>query len=120
MLGSDTMANPLFYNKVIPLDSVAHRNFAVQNLDRPLDFAGAANLIPALTEEFVAAAPHLPIAFLPGATRPSAVFVVGTRPGSNVFIDADGKEILMRRGSPRGGGRACITPLPLSWHPLQA
>ena len=91
MLGSDTMANPLFYNQVIPLDSVAHRNFAVQNLDRPLDFAGAANLIPALTEEFVAAAPHLPIAFLPGATRPAAVFVVGTRPGSNVFIDADGK-----------------------------
>lgn len=85
------MANPLFYNKVIALDSVAHRHLAVQNLDRPLEFAGAANLIPALTEEFAAAAPHLPIAFLPGAARPAAVFVVGTKPGTNVFIDADGK-----------------------------
>ena len=85
------MANPLFYNKVVPLDSVAHRGLAIKALDRPLDFAGAANLIPALTEEFTAAAPHLPIAFLPGAARPAAVFVVGTKPGSNVFIDAEGK-----------------------------
>lgn len=85
------MNNPLFYNRVVPLDSAAHRDLVLGSTERPLAFAQDANLIPALIDEFVTAAPHLPIAFLPGPTRPAAVFVVGTKPGSNVFIDAAGK-----------------------------
>lgn len=85
------MSSPLFYNHVVPLDSAAHRDLLLTGGERPLAFAEGANLIPALSEEFLAAAPYLPIAFLPGATRPAAVFVVGTKPGNNVFVDAAGK-----------------------------
>lgn len=85
------MNNPLFYNRVVPLDSDAHRDLLLGSTERPLAFAQDANLIPALIDEFVTAAPHLPIAFLPGPARPAAVFVVGTKPGSNVFIDEAGK-----------------------------
>jgi hypothetical protein len=41
-------------------------------------------------DEFGSAMPHLPIAFLPGAKHPAAVFVVGLEPGSNLFLDDDG------------------------------
>lgn len=85
------MANPLFYNRVVPLNTTAHRDLRLRRLQRPLGFAAGANLIPALVEEFAAAAPFLPIAFLPGADQPAAVFVAGLRPGQNLFVDAEGK-----------------------------
>lgn len=85
------MANPLFYNQVVALNTEAHRELRLTAVDKPLAFATEANLIPALIEEFGAAAPFMPIAFLPGADRPAAVFVAGLKPGQNLFIDADGK-----------------------------
>lgn len=85
------MANPLFYNRVVPLNTEAHRELRLAAVDKPLAFASAANLIPALIEEFAAAAPFMPVAFLPGAERPAAVFVAGLKPGQNLYIDADGK-----------------------------
>lgn len=85
------MANPLFYNKVVPLNTQAHRDLRLVAVDRPLGFAASANLIPALLEEFSAAAPFMPIAFLPGAQNPAPVFVTGLRPGQNLFVGADGK-----------------------------
>ncbi len=85
------MANPLFYNQVVALNSEAHRELRLAAVDKPLAFATEANLIPALIEEFGAAAPFMPIAFLPGAERPAAVFVAGLKPGQNLFIGADGK-----------------------------
>lgn len=58
--------------------------------DKPLRFAREANLIPALIDEFVPALGHLPVAFLPSAGAPSAVFVTGLAPGSNAFVSEDG------------------------------
>jgi hypothetical protein len=82
-----TSKNPLFYERVVPLDRDAHRSLT---LDRGFDFARDANLIPAVIDEFGAAIAHLPIAFLPGAKRPAAVFVVGLNPGRNLFLKPDG------------------------------
>lgn len=84
------MANPLFYEKIVPLDTAAHRDLRLRAIDRPFGFAAGANLIPALVEEFGAAAPFMPIAFLPGADKPAAVFVAGFKPGKNLFVDAAG------------------------------
>jgi hypothetical protein len=85
------MVNPLFYERIVPLDSAAHRHLKVGPLPQPYAFARDANLIPALIEEFSAAATYMPIAFLPGADKPAAVFVTGFKPGENLFVKPDGK-----------------------------
>jgi hypothetical protein len=59
--------------------------------DQPLDYARSAHLIPALIDEFPTAASEIPIAFLPGASQPTAVFVTGIKPGSNVFVTPEGR-----------------------------
>jgi hypothetical protein len=81
------MANPLFYERVVPLDSVAHRALRLRPAAQPFAFAAGANLIPALLDEFGTAAPYMPVAFLPGVDKPAAVFVAGVKPGKNVFVD---------------------------------
>ncbi len=85
------MANPLFYGNIVPLGTAAHRDLRMRTPEKPFGFAAEANLVPALLEEFGAAAPHMPIAFLPNADRPAAVFVAGLKPGRNLFIDAAGR-----------------------------
>src|SRR5690348_1672136 len=85
------MVNPLFYERIVPLDSAAHRTLKVGPAANPYAFAREANLIPALIEEFSAAAPFMPIAFLPGAEKPAAVFVTGLKPGQNLFVKTDGQ-----------------------------
>jgi hypothetical protein len=87
----DSVADPLFYRRVVPLDSRVHSNLKISSPDKPLAYAQAANVIPALVEEFASAATEMPIAFVPGADHPSAVFVVGLRPGTNLFIDDTGR-----------------------------
>lgn len=61
------MANPLFYQNVVPMNSDAHRNLRFAVPAQTLAFAREANLIPALVDEFDHAMEDLPIAFLPGA-----------------------------------------------------
>ncbi len=85
------MANPLFYGNIVPLGTAAHRDLRMRTPEKPFGFAAEANLVPALLEEFGAAAPHMPIAFLPNADRPAAVFVAGLKPGRNLFVDAAGR-----------------------------
>ena len=85
------MANPLFYDRIVPLDSAEHRKLRLRQLAAPYAFAARANLIPALTAEFGAAAPSMPIAFLPGAEKPAAVFVTGFKPDQNVFVTGEGR-----------------------------
>jgi hypothetical protein len=85
------VANPLFYSKVVPLNTQAHRELRLVALDQPFGYAVHANLMPALLEEFSAAAPFMPVAFLPGAQIPAPVFVTGLKPGQNLFVGADGK-----------------------------
>ena len=83
------MKNPLFYKKIVPLDNVRHRELRMVRKGNVFSFARGANLVPAVIDEFGAAMAHLPIAFLPGATQPAAVFVVGLEPGSNLFLERD-------------------------------
>lgn len=84
------MSNPLFYKNVVPLNTEAHKNLRLSVPKKPLAFAQDANLIPALVDEFEFAMGDLPIAFLPAAAGPSAVFVTGLTPGNNVFVSKDG------------------------------
>ncbi|SMH53755.1 SapC protein [Maritimibacter sp. HL-12] len=81
---------PLFYRSVVPLDVNRHKALRISRPDSPLEFARTANVIPALVDEFELALAELPIAFLPGAEQPSAVFVTGAAPGTNAFISEDG------------------------------
>lgn len=82
--------NPLFYKNVVPLSTDTHKNLRFSTQSQPLGFAKDANLIPALVDEFDLALDDLPIAFLPAADVPSAVFVTGLKPGTNVFISKEG------------------------------
>lgn len=83
------MKNPLFYRKIVPLDNVRHRELRLARKANVFPFARGANLVPAVIDEFGAAMAHLPIAFVPGAGQPAAVFVLGLEPGSNLFLEAD-------------------------------
>ncbi len=83
-------AKPLFYKNVVPLDVKRHANLRIGPTAQPLEYARQANVIPALVDEFELAMADLPIAFLPGADLPSAVFVTGAAPGTNAFISDDG------------------------------
>jgi hypothetical protein len=83
------MNNPLFYKKIVPLDSVRHRELRQARKPNVFPFARGTNVVPAVIDEFGAAMAHVPIAFLPGAKQPAAVFVVGLEPGSNLFLERD-------------------------------
>lgn len=85
------MANPLFYEKVTPLNSEQHRDLRLKPAGSPFGFAREANLIPALTEEFSMAVGQMPVAFLPGTKHPAAVFVTGVAPGANLFVSPEGR-----------------------------
>jgi hypothetical protein len=82
---------PLFYSSILPLDSDAHRQHRVVAGPQPFAFASRAHLIPAVVDEFAAAARELPILFAPAGARHASVFLCGLKPGQNVFVDADGR-----------------------------
>jgi hypothetical protein len=82
--------NPLFYQRVVPLDRDAHRDLRLRAIPKPLGYARESNLIPAVIDEFGAAASELAIAFLPGVGQPTAVFITGLRPGANLNISEEG------------------------------
>ena len=85
------MVNPLFYRNVVPLNRETHRELRLKTPEKPLDYSQGAHLIPAMIDEFGAASTEIPVAFLPGAKQPAAVFVTGVKPGSNAFITAEGR-----------------------------
>ena len=58
---------------------------------RPFAFAAGTQFIPAVADEFTAACRELPIVFMPGTTRPNAVFVVGLAAGENLLVRDDGE-----------------------------
>ncbi|MFK5998949.1 MAG: SapC family protein [Rhodobacterales bacterium] len=84
------MGNPLFYKNIVALNSEVHRELRMNLIEKPLDFAAEANLIPAIVDEFELAAGDLPIAFLPGEKQPAAVFITGLKPGRNFFVTNEG------------------------------
>lgn len=81
---------PLFYRTVVPLDSRRHEALRISRPLRPLDYARDANVIPALVDEFDLAMAEIPIAYLPGKNCPSAVFVTGSSPGTNIYVTDGG------------------------------
>lgn len=81
---------PLFYRSVVPLDRACHRALAVPAV-QSYGFAASSHLLPAVADEFASARAGLPILFVPDAEGVSPVFLVGTTPGRNGFVAADGK-----------------------------
>lgn len=82
---------PLFYRSVEPLNSQQHRNFRMAALDKPLGFAASAHLIPAVVDEFPAAAREMAIVFVPSGRLFAPVFLCGVKAGENLFIDETGR-----------------------------
>ena len=80
----------LFYSDVVPLNREAHRGHRIATGPQRFGFASGSNLVPAVIDEFPAAAPHLPILFVPGPAAPAACFLTGVRSGRNALVDADG------------------------------
>ena len=80
----------LFYSDVVPLNREIHRGHRIATDVQRFGFAVGSNLVPAVIDEFPAAAPHLPIVFVPGPVGPAACFLTGVRTGCNALVGADG------------------------------
>lgn len=83
--------NPLFYQTIVPLNRERHRDLRLKQEGQQYAFAAKSHVIPAVVDEFAAAARFLPIVFLPASPLPTSVFLVGLRPGQNALIENDGK-----------------------------
>ena len=81
----------IFYGNIIPLDRDNHRDLSLDIDDDRFGFSAGSHIIPAVFDEFVAAAPHIPIVFLPGVSAPVPVFLVGLRAGRNGLVSAEGR-----------------------------
>lgn len=90
-MGGVLVNSVIFYGNIIPLDRDNHRNFALDIDDDRFGFSAGSHLVPAVFDEFVAAAPSLPIVFLPGVSAPVPVFLVGLRAGKNALVSAEGR-----------------------------
>ncbi|MAM63009.1 SapC family protein [Maritimibacter sp. UBA3975] len=82
---------PMFYKNVEALSTVNHKRFQISAAAEPFAFAREAQVIPAVFDEFTAAAHDLPIVFVPTGTGFTPVFLCGLKSGENVFVDAEGK-----------------------------
>ena len=81
----------LFYKNIVPLNRDAHRNLTLDTQAARFGFTRASNVLPAVVDEFTAAAQHLPIVFLPGSGTVVPVFLVGLRTGQNALVDHNGQ-----------------------------
>ncbi len=81
----------LFYRDIVPLDRDRHRAMRLAIHPHKYRFAAASHVIPAVIDEFAAAAAHLPIIFVAGQDVPTACFLVGFRSGQNSIVSAGGR-----------------------------
>ncbi len=81
---------PVLYRSVTPLNRETHRHLRLAPLPEPLSFARGTHLLPAMLDEFAAAARELPIVFLPEGEMISCVFLLSLKPGVNGFVNGDG------------------------------
>jgi hypothetical protein len=79
---------PLFYNRVVPLDTRAHGDLKLDRTE-PYGFASGTNAVPISMVEFNQVAAHYPIVFAGPEALPLAV--VGLRDGQNLFVDERGR-----------------------------
>lgn len=82
--------NALFYRSVVALDSNVHAGKRVTDENGKYLFAKDSHLIPAVIDEFSAAAHRMPIVFTGSEGKATPVFLVGRRPGENGMVDAEG------------------------------
>lgn len=82
---------PLFYRSVDPISSELHLGHRLARSAQPYGFAAGSHLIPALSDEFAAAARDMAIVFAPAGKRYAPVFLCGIKSGRNLFVDADGR-----------------------------
>lgn len=82
--------NPLFYRNIRPLNREADAALRIATAPTGFGFARGSHLVPAVVDEFGVACRELPILFVPSATGPAPVFLVGARSDQNVMVAADG------------------------------
>lgn len=80
----------LFYSRIVPLDRHAHRTVTLDPGAGRFAFAHGSHVVPAVVDEMVVGGRSLPIVFVPGASSPSPVFLVGLRANRNALIGDDG------------------------------
>lgn len=90
MKGASLTEHPLFYTSVVPLDRERHRELRLDWSERRFRFCAGAHLVPAVIDEFVLAAAHLPIVFAPGPARVTPVFLTGLFPGRSAAVTGEG------------------------------
>jgi hypothetical protein len=78
---------PVFFRKVVELSRIKHAQLGLNDDD--YRFATTTYLIPLTAGELIAAAQDYPVVFSSN-NPPRPLCVVGTRPGINLFVDADG------------------------------
>jgi hypothetical protein len=81
---------PILYRSVVPLNRERHRNLRLKPLARPLSFTAGSHLLPAMVDEFAAAAREIPIVFLPENDAVVPLFLFSVRTGHNSFVTAEG------------------------------
>lgn len=81
---------PVLYRSVKPVSAERHAALRLRALAEPLSFARGTHLLPAVFEEFAAAAREIPIVFLPEGNAMSAVFLLSMRSGHNSFVTDEG------------------------------
>jgi hypothetical protein len=85
------MTTPLFYQRIVSLDSKKHSKLRLRRMDN-LAFAADSPLIPLLATEFIQAAREYPIVFVRGADQTLLpVALTGTPGGKNVFLNTTGR-----------------------------
>ncbi|MCW4113341.1 SapC family protein [Aurantimonas sp. MSK8Z-1] len=87
---ADPTPKPLFYTNPVLLDREKHRA-AGSGSRKSFGFSRNSQFIPALHEEFTAAASELPIVFLPSGGTISPVFLMSLDAGRNGFVGDDGR-----------------------------
>jgi hypothetical protein len=85
------MADLIFYEKVVSIDSKLHKHLRLKPMDS-FSFAEKTNSVPLVGIEFIEAAREYPIVFVKGADGSCLpVALLGLRENENLFVDADGK-----------------------------
>lgn len=91
---NDTTAKPpLFFQSVVPFDSIAHKNFSVPAQMPDYFFAANTDIIPLVSAEVTEALRNFALVFIkdPSSPAPTLAAVVGTGEGKNLFVDAQGQ-----------------------------
>lgn len=81
---------PVLYKSVTMVNRETHRGLRLKTMPKPLSFAQGTHLLPAVADEFAAAARELPIVFLPDGDAISPVFLLGLKEGRNSFVTKEG------------------------------